>query len=164
MVGHRPGSALIWFRQFPVPSGVTSWTLGRCAAGNRKLPRSILGWSWPTYCYSLHFCTLPILIGPDFESDSNGTTHLIFRQHPEMIFVYSGLSLAIKLAIWDQLGLYCYQGLLRHTLPILPGPDFWCRSDGAYHIALKVLRGNVHRHVAVAVQSMRTICFWGATI
>ena len=164
MVGHRPASALIWSRQFPVPSGVTSWTLGRCAAGDRKLPRSILGWSWPTYSHSLHFCTLSISLGPDFQSDSNGTTHLIFRKHPGKIFTYSCLSPAIKVAIWDQLGLYCYQSLLHHTLPILPGPDFWCRSDGALHIAIKVLRGNVHRHVTVAVQSMCTICFSGATI
>ena len=164
MVGHRPISTLIWPRQLPVPSGATSWTLGHCAAGNQKLAGSILGWSWSISYYSLHLPTLSISLGLDLQSDSNGTTHLIFWKHHGKISMYSCLSPAIKVAIWDQLGLYCYQSLLPHTLPILPGPDFWCRSDGALHIAIKVLRGNVHRHVAVTVQSMCTICFWGATI
>ena len=157
MVEHRPASALIWSRQFPVPSGVTSSTLGRCTTGNQKLPRSMLCRSWPTYCYSLHFCTLSISIGPDFQSDSNDNTHLIFRQHPEKIFVYSCLSHAIKVAISDQFSLYYTQSLLHHTLTILLGPNFWARSNGALHFAIKVLHGNVYRHLAVAVQSMCTI-------
>ena len=106
------------------PDSTTSKCPGRCAAGNRKLPGSILGWSLSTWCYSLHFCTFSMSPGPDFQSDSNGTTHLIFRKHPGKIFVYSCLSPAIKVAIWDQLGLYCYQSLLPHTLSLLPGPDF----------------------------------------
>ena len=159
-----PGSAQNWSRQFPVPSGATSKCPGRLAAGNRKLPGSNQGWSWPVLYHSLHLPTLSISLGPVFQSDSNGTTHLIFRKHPGKIFVYSCLSPAIKVAIWDQLGLYYTQSLLCHTLTILPGPDFWCRSDGALYIARKVLRGNVYWHLAVTVQSMYTICFCGTTI
>ena len=95
--------------------------------------------------------------GPDFQSDSNGTTHLIFRKHPGKIFVYSCLSPAIKVAIWDQLGLYCYQSLLHHILPILPTPDFLCQSDGALCSAINVLRENIYRHLAITVQSMCTL-------
>ena len=122
-----------------------------------KLPGSNQGWSWPTSYHSLHLATLSISIGPDFRLDSHGTTHLIFRKHPEKIFVYSGLSHAIKVAISDQFSLYYIQSLLRHTLHILRGPDFLCYSDGVLHIAIKVLDGNVHRHVAIAVQSMCSI-------
>ena len=109
---------------------------------------------------------LPFLasIGPDFQSNSNGTTYLIFQNHPEKIFVYSGLSHAIKVAISDQFSLYCMQSLLRHTLHILPRPDFLCHSDSVLHIEVKVLCGNVHQHLALAVQSMFPICFWGANI
>ena len=112
---------------------------------------------WPMSYPSLQLATLSISLGPDFQSDSNGTTHLIFRKDLGKIFVYSCLSPAIKVAIWDQLGLYCYQSLLRHTLSILPGPDFWCRFDGALHIAIKVLCGNVHQHLGATVQLMCTM-------
>ena len=156
IVRYRPGSGMIWSRQFPVPSGATSKCLGRYDTGNRKF--------WPMSYHFWHLAILSISLGPDFQSNFNGTTHLIFWKHPGKIFVYSCLGPAIKVAIWDQLGLYCYKSLLRHTLPILPGPDFWRRSDGALHIAIKVLRGNMHRHIAVAVQSMCTICFCGTTI
>ena len=160
----RPESAQNWSRQFPVPSGATSKCPGRYATGNRKLPGSNHAWSWSISYYSLHFCTFSISPEPDFECDSNGITHLIFRKHPGKIFVYSCLSPAIKVAISDQLSLYYTQSLLRPTWTMLLGPDFWARSDGALHFAIKVLHGNVHRHLAVAAQSMCTICFWGATI
>ena len=65
---------------------------------------------------------------------------------------------AIKVAISDQLSLYYTQSLLRPTLSILLGSDFRCRSNGALHIAIKVLRGNVHRCLAVAVPLMSIIC------
>ena len=160
----RLGSAQNWSRQFPVPSGTTFKCPGHYAAGNRKLPGSNHARSWSISYYSLHLPTLCISLGPYFQGDPNGTTHLILRKHLGKIFVYSCLSPAIKLAISDQLSLYCTQSLLRHTSPILPGADFWCRSGGALHIAIKVFHGNVHRHLAVAVQSMCTICFWSATI
>ena len=150
----RPGSAQNWSRQFQVPSGWTSERPGRLAAGNRKLPGSNQGWSWPISYHSLHLRTLPISLGPDSQCDSNGTIHLIFQKSLGKIFMYSCLSPAIKVAICDQLGLYCYQSLLHHTLPILLGPDFWCQSDGALCFAIKALRGNIYRHLAVAVQSM----------
>ena len=43
------------------------------------------------------------------------------------------------------------------TWPILLGPDFRCRSDGALHIAIKVLRGNVQWHIAISVPLMPTM-------
>ena len=161
MVRYRPGSAMIWSRQFLVPSGVRSWTLEHCTAGNRKLPGSILGWSWSISYHSLHLSTLSIPLGPNFQCDSDGTTHLIFQKHLGKIFVYSCLSPPIKVAISDQLSLYYTQSLLCPTLTKLLGPDSWARSDGAFNFEIKILRGNVYRHLAVAVQSMCTICFGG---
>ena len=158
----RPGSAQNWSRQFPVPSGATSKCPGRYAAGNRKLPGSNQSWYWPMSYHSMHHPTLSISPGPDFQSNSNGTTHMIFRKHLGKIFVYSCLSPAIKVGISDQLSLYYTQSLPHSTLTILLGPVFWARSDGALYCAIKVLRGNVYWHLAVAVQSMCTI-FWSYT-
>ena len=123
-----------------------------------KLPGSNQGWSWPTSYHSLHLATLSISLGPDFQSDSNGTTHLIFRKHLGKIFVYSCLSPAIKVGISDQLSLYYTQSLPHPTLTILLGPVFCARCDGALHFAIKVLRGNVLCHLAIPVPSMPIIC------
>ena len=160
----RPGSAQNWSRQFLVPSGTTSKCPGRYTTGNWKLLGLNQSWCRPMSYHSLHHPTLSISPGPDFQSDSNGTTHMIFRKHLGKIFVYSCLSPAIEVAISDQLSLYCAQSLLRPTLSILLGPNFQACLDGTLYFAIKVLCGNVHQHLALAVQSMFPICFWGANI
>ena len=71
--------------------------------------------------------------------------------------MYSYLSPAIKVAISDQLSLYYTQSLLHPTLTILLELDFGARSDSTLHLAIKVLHGNVYRHLAIVVPLMPTI-------
>ena len=81
------------------PDNITSLRPEHCAVWEPEIAGIKSSRCWPMSYHSLHHATLSISLGPDFQFDSNGTIHLIFRKHPGKIFVYSCLSPAIKVAI-----------------------------------------------------------------